>query len=77
MSRFAEYSYVSLKHDVRVGDTEYKAGTRGVVVHRHADGIGYEVEFERPHFGVLTLMTADLDAARFGKSTHEKYATIS
>ena len=33
----------------------YPAGCRGVIVHRHADGIGYEVEFEEPAFRVITL----------------------
>lgn|GEM_PF-2026672 len=60
---FPEYSYVVLAHDVRAASGDYPSGTRGVIVHKHADGIGYEVEFETPAFGVLTLTESDLSAA--------------
>jgi hypothetical protein len=48
------YAYVRLRHAIQAGDTAYAPETRGVIVHRHADGVGYEVEFElqgvsRPH----------------------------
>ena len=56
----AEYSRVSLRHDVEAGGATYAAGTRGVIVHRHADGIGYEVEFEHPAFRVITLTERDI-----------------
>ena len=62
MSIFAEYSFVVLAHEVAAGGVKYPSGTRGVVVHRHSDGVGYEVEFERPRFGVLTLTANDLIA---------------
>lgn len=63
MSGFAEYSYVALTHEVIAGGVKYPSGSRGVVVQRHSDGVGYEVEFERPRFGVLTLTAKDLIAA--------------
>jgi hypothetical protein len=59
-SILAEYSHVRLRHDVQAGGTTYAAGTRGVVVHRHNDGIGYEVEFESPAFRVITLTAQDV-----------------
>jgi len=31
-----------------------------VIVHRHTDGFGYEVEFEQPAFRVLTLTASDI-----------------
>jgi Domain of unknown function (DUF4926) len=58
----AEYSYVRLRHDIQAEGTTYGAGTRGVIVHRHDDGIAYEVEFESPVFGVITLTAQDIQA---------------
>jgi hypothetical protein len=55
-----DYAYVRLRHAVQAGDTIFAAGTRGVIVHRHADGIGYEVEFEQPMFRVITLTGRDI-----------------
>ena len=55
-----EYAYVRLRHDVTVGGVTYRTGVRGVIVHRHADGIGYEVEFEHPAFRVVTLTARDI-----------------
>jgi hypothetical protein len=55
-----EYSTVRLSHPVQVGGVTYPAGCRGVIVHRHADGIGYEVEFEEPAFRVITLTGSDI-----------------
>ena len=61
-SRPAEYHYVELTHAVEAAGAVFPAGTRGVVVHRHADEIGYEVEFEKPRFAVLTLTSRDIEA---------------
>jgi hypothetical protein len=55
-----DYAYVRLRHAIQAGDTTYAQGTRGVIVHRHADGVGYEVEFEQPVFRVLTLTGRDI-----------------
>ena len=55
-----ECSAVRLCHPVQVGGVTYPAGCRGVIVHRHADGIGYEVEFEEPAFRVITLSGSDV-----------------
>jgi len=55
-----EYDFVRLRHDVHAGDATYVAGARGVIVHSHDDGVGYEVEFEVPEFRVLTLTSQDL-----------------
>ena len=55
-----EYDFVRLRRDLSAGGSTYPAGTRGVVVHRHADRAGYEVEFETPAFRVLTVMAHDL-----------------
>ena len=57
---FDEFTYVKLRRPVVSGAVTYAAGTRGVVVHKHADGVGYEVEFEQPKFGVITLTYKDL-----------------
>ena len=57
---FAEYSSVRLNRPVSAGGVTYPAGSRGVIVHRHTDDIGYEVEFEQPAFRVLTLTASDI-----------------
>jgi hypothetical protein len=54
-----EYSFVRLSHTVEAGGISYPMGAQGVIVHRHSDGIGYEVEFERPRFRVITLTASD------------------
>ena len=59
-SALAEYAYVRLLHAIEAGGTTYSAGTRGMIVHRHADGVGYEVEFEQPAFRVVTLTGRDI-----------------
>ena len=59
-SALPEYAYVRLRHAIQAGGTTYAAGARGVIVHRHADGIGYEVEFEQPAFRVITLTGRDI-----------------
>jgi len=53
------YALVELTHDVTYYGTIYPRRTRGVVVHRHGNG-GYEVEFERPDFAVISLTANDL-----------------
>lgn len=56
-----EFSTVRLNHAGQTGGVTYPAGTRGIIVHRHADGMGYEVEFEKPAFRVITLTASDFD----------------
>jgi hypothetical protein len=51
---------VRLRHDVSLVGVTYKAGARGVIVHRHADGVGYEVELTEPSFRVVTLTAQDI-----------------
>lgn len=57
---FAEFSVVALRRAVRHRDITFPAGTRGVIVHRHDDGEGYEVEFSQPVQAVLSLTGRDL-----------------
>jgi hypothetical protein len=54
-----DYSAVRLSHPVQAGGVIYPAGCRGVIVHRHSDGVGYEAEFEEPAFRVITLTGSD------------------
>lgn len=60
----AEYSFVRLNRPVTAGEVTYPAGSRGVIVHRHDDGLGYEVEFEQPAFRVITLTASDIQPDR-------------
>jgi hypothetical protein len=55
-----DYAYMRLRHDVSLTGVTYKAGARGVIVHRHADGVGYEVELAEPAFCVVTLTEQDI-----------------
>jgi len=55
-----EYAYVVLTRDVEAADVLFP---RGVVVHRHDDQVGCEVEFETPRFAVGTLTACDIEAA--------------
>jgi hypothetical protein len=55
-----DYAYVRLRHVIQSGETTYAESTRGVVVHRHADGLGYEVECEQLTFRVVTLTGRDI-----------------
>jgi hypothetical protein len=55
-----DYASVRLRHDLSLAGVTYKAGARGVIVHRHADGVGYEVELAEPSFRVLTLTAQDI-----------------
>ena len=55
-----EYTFVTLRHSVEAGGVTYPAGSKGVIVHRHPDGRGYEVEFESPGFAVITLTGRDM-----------------
>jgi hypothetical protein len=55
-----DYAYVRLRHDVSLAGVTYKAGARGVIVHRHVDGVGYEVEFTEPAFRVVMLTARDI-----------------
>lgn len=58
-----EYAPVVLTREVAAGGTVFPSGTAGVIVHCHRDGVGYEVEFTRPVFRVLTLTADDLTRA--------------
>jgi hypothetical protein len=55
-----EHPSVGLTHPVKHNGDTLPAGTPGVIVHRHSDGVGYEVEFETPEFAVVTLTGSDL-----------------
>jgi hypothetical protein len=59
-SGLLDYASVRLRHDVSLAGVTYKAGARGVIVHRHADGVGYEVELIEPAFCVVTLTARDI-----------------
>ena len=59
---FEEYIYVTLTHELISDGVLYPVGSRGVIVQRHDDNIGYEVEFEVPRFTVATLTAHDLEA---------------
>ena len=59
-SGLLDYASVRLRHDVSLVGVTYKAGARGVIVHRHADGVGYEVELTEPSFRVVTLTAQDI-----------------
>jgi hypothetical protein len=56
----AEFSAVTLRCAVTWRGMTFPAGARGVVVHRHHDGEGYEVEFAEPAEAVLSLSRGDL-----------------
>jgi len=60
--RFAELSVVALAHAVDIDGRSLPEGTRGTVVAAYRDGVGYEVEFERPFHAVVTLEAGDLTA---------------
>lgn len=49
---FAEFAMVRLRRRARGFGVRYPAGSVGVVVDRHKDGIAYEVEFDSPRPGV-------------------------
>jgi len=57
---FAELSVVALTHAVDVEGQSLPEGTLGTVVAAYGDGVGYEVEFERPFHAVVTLQACDL-----------------
>lgn len=59
----AEFAPVVLTREVRAGGAVFPAGTTGVIVHRHRDGVGFEVEVARPVFRVITLTADDLTRA--------------
>ncbi len=58
--RFAAFAPVILRHDVLDDGVVFPAGTRGIVVEIHDDGVAYEVEFSHPAEMVLTLTPDDL-----------------
>lgn len=60
---FPDYSRVALTSDVQHQGRVFPAGTKGVIVDRHGDGLAYEVEFEQPAFAVISLTGDHLKAA--------------
>ncbi len=60
--RFAELSTVTLAHGLTIEGRLLPEGARGTIVAAYSDGIGYEVEFERPFHLVATLEADDLKA---------------
>ena len=60
---FNEFAMVRLKRPARGFGVLYPAGSVGAIVHRHADGIGYEVEFDSPKPGVATVVRDGLESA--------------
>ncbi len=59
---FADLSVVALTRAVEVEGQSLPEGTLGTVVAAYGDGVGYEVEFERPFHAVVTLQACDLTA---------------
>ena len=59
---FAELSVVALTRAVEVEGQSLPEGALGTVVAAHGDGVGYEVEFERPFHAVVMLQARDLTA---------------
>ena len=59
---FAELSVVRLVRAVPVEDGKMPAGSAGTIIYAYNDGVGYEVEFERPFHAVVTLEGSDLAA---------------
>jgi len=59
---FAELSVMALTHAVEIEGQSLPEGTLGTVVAAYGDGVGYEVEFERPFHAVVTLQAGDLTA---------------
>ena len=59
---FAELSVVALTRAVEVEGQSLPEGALGTVVAAYGDGVGYEVEFERPFHAVVTLQAGDLTA---------------
>ncbi len=57
-------SHLPIPSAVEAGGVTYPQDSRGVTVHQHADGVGYEVEFERPRFRVITLTAGDIRPER-------------
>ena len=61
-AHFAELSVVVLTHAIDIEGRSLPQGARGTVVAGYGDGVGYEVEFERPIHAVVTLDAGDLTA---------------
>ena len=59
---FAELSVVALTRAVEVEGQSLPEGALETVVAAYGDGVGYEVEFERPFHAVVTLQVGDLTA---------------
>ena len=60
---FADFAMVRLKRPARGFGVLYPAGSVGVVVDCHEDGIVYEVEFDSPMPGIATVAGSDLEPA--------------
>lgn len=56
-----EFARVILLRSVQRSGVTIPAGAVGVVVHRHVDGLGYEVEFAEPLEIVLTLTSDEFE----------------
>ncbi len=53
-----EFVRVILRRAVERSGVTIPVGAVGIVVHRHADGRGYEVEFAEP-FEIVVTLTSD------------------
>ncbi len=60
---FADFATVRLRRPARGFGVLFPAGSVGVVVDCHEDGIHYEVEFDSPRPGVATVISRDLEPA--------------
>lgn len=58
-----EYTPVVPTRAATSGGIVFPAGSAGVIVHCHRDGVGFEVAFIRPAFHVITLTGDDLTRA--------------
>ena len=61
-TEIAELSVVTLVRDVTVDGKVLPGGAQGTVVGSYGDGLGYEVEFEKPFHAVVTLHVDALTA---------------
>ena len=55
-----EFDEVHLKRDITKDGVAYPAGTRGIIVWCHPDGLAFEVEFFSPQPAVVTVLGQDL-----------------
>ena len=55
-----ELSVVALRHSQECGGKVLPEGAEGAVVYAYGDGVGYEVEFEKPFHCVVTVERDDI-----------------